>query len=179
MAIEELITAVPPPSSPVDVGPLDRRTEIEVALGTALPDDLFALATTYGSGRFPGGIEVFNPFSEKYLEKVTLVAECYQALKAAEGGDFVPYDMFPSPQGYLPWGESWAGFVFCWQTVGSPAEWPTVLLVGRQPDTFELVRVQMTAFLAKAFSQPMNCVLWDVEWQKENLIGKSFEPEQR
>jgi len=176
MAIEELVAVVAPPATPVDVGPIERRKQVEAELGIVLPDDLFEIAMVYGTGYFPGGIRVFNPFSDRYFEYVKMTTDCYRELKQAEGDECVPYDIFPTMPGFLPWGDSWGGCEFFWLAKGEPNEWPVVLVVGRQPDVYEGMPMQMTTFLAKAFSEPLPCVLWDVEWQTENLIGKSFEP---
>jgi hypothetical protein len=176
MAIEELMAVVTPPSAPIEAGPMERRNEVEKALGIVLPDDLYEIAMRYGSGRFAGGIEVFNPFSKKYLEYVNMVTGCYRELKQAEGDDFIPYDIFPKSPGFFPWGGSWDGFVMFWHTEGKPNEWPTVLVVGRQADVYEKLQMQMTTLLAKIFKEPMPCVLWDVKWQMENLVGKPFQP---
>jgi hypothetical protein len=122
MAIEELIAVVPPPLAPLEAGPMERRNEVEKALGVILPDDLYELGLRYGSGRFANEIEVFNPFSKKYLENVDMVSECYRGLKQAEGDDFIPYDIFPKSPGFLPWGDTMNGDVLFWLTEGEPSE---------------------------------------------------------
>jgi hypothetical protein len=175
MAIEELIVVVPPPSAPVEAGPLERKVEVERALGTALPDELYDLGLRYGSGRFGGEIEVFNPFSKKYLEKVKMVNDCYRGLKEAEGDDLIPYDIYPKIPGLFPWGTTTNGHSMFWLTEGIPNKWPLVLLRNDEME-FETLQMQMTTFLANVFKGPMPCVLWDVEWQTEYLVGKPFQP---
>jgi hypothetical protein len=175
MAIQELIAVVPPPSAPVDAGPVERINEVEKAVGIHLPDDLYQFSLCYGSGRFAGEIEVFNPFSKKYLESVNMVAECYRGLKQAEGDNFIPYDIFPKSPGLLPWGDTMNGHVMFWLTEGEPKKWPTVLLRTGEME-FETLQMQMTTFLTKVFKGPMPCVLWEVEWQTECLVGKPFQP---
>lgn len=179
MAIHELLAVVPPPSEPFNGGPAERRHFIEKALGTALPDDFLELALRYGTGRFCGEIQVFNPFSDDYLEVVERIADLYRDLKKAEGETCVPFSIFPESPGFLPWGDSWNGFGFFWLTEGEPNQWPTVLVVPRQSEVFQTFPMQMTSFLARAFKDPLPCVLWDVEWQLANLVGGTFEKEEK
>jgi hypothetical protein len=176
MAIEDLIAVVSPPWAPVDAGPTGRRIEVERALGIALPDEIYELGLRYGSGTFADEIEVFNPFSKDYLEKVNEVTACYRELKQAEAEEFVPYDIFPTSPGFFPWGASVNGHVMFWLTEGKPNEWPTALVVGREANVYEVFRMAMTTLLAKVFQEPMPCVLWDAEWQMANLVGKPFRP---
>jgi hypothetical protein len=180
MAMQELVAVVPPPAAPVETRPVGRKNEIEKALGIVLPEDLYELGLHYGSGRFADELEVFNAFSTKYLEKVDMVNGCYRQLKQGEGDDFVPYDIFPKSPGLFPWGVTTSGHVMFWLTEGEPNSWRTVLLRTGEME-FEAVQTQMTTFLADVFKGPMPCVLWEVEWQMENLVGKpfhSFQPDE-
>jgi hypothetical protein len=175
MAIDELIAVVPPPPAPFEAGPAERRPEVERALGVVLPDDVCEVGLHYGSGMFAGELEVFNPFSVKYLEQVEMVSACYRQLKQAEDEEAIPYDIFPKAHGLLPWGVTGNGHVMFWVTRGEANQWLTVLLRSGEMD-FQELHAPITSFLARVFVGPMPCVLWEVEWQVENFVGKAFQP---
>src|SRR5258708_26087404 len=85
MSIEELVAVVPPPDQPNESGPLEAISAVESALGTSLPKDVVDFGIRYGTGMFADTVEVFNPFSSKYLESVREVSDLYRDLKRAEG----------------------------------------------------------------------------------------------
>jgi hypothetical protein len=174
VAIEELIAAVPPPGHPSEAGPLDAVPDIEKALGTPLPKDAFEFGLRYGSGMFADTLEVYNPFSSNYLVTVHEVCDVYRDLKAQEGDEFIPYDIYPKSPGLLVWGRDVNGHMLFWLTIGQPDQWPLMLMT--VDGQFERWACQMTSFLARVFMGEMGCILWDKDWVKQNFVGILFHP---
>lgn len=171
-SIDELIDAVPPPEKPRENGPLENLSVIENALGTSLPKDIVEFGMQYGTGMFADTLEVYNPFSGRYLESVSQVSGCYRDLKRAEGDQFIPFEIYPKSPGLLVSGSDANGHMMFWLTEGRPEDWPLVLMT--VDATFERLDMSITTFLARIFSGTMECILWDKEWIKSNFVGIAF-----
>jgi len=172
MAIEELVAVVPPPAKPLESGPPERWIRSEEELGVRLPQDYRDFSTTYGTGRFCGGfIEVFNPFSEHYVEIIHSQIHLLNSIR--EGGMEVPYEIFPSSAGLLPWGRNENGHMMCWITKGKAEKWPVILR--RHENVYEMWKMPITTFLAKAFRGDIDPIVWS-RFGPEELIFESFIP---
>jgi hypothetical protein len=159
MSIDDLISIVSPPSSPLNIGGAADDTRIEEAIGIQLPADYWAFARRYGSGRFLTSnfeIVVYNPFSEGYQRGVEL--DC----KMLETVPDLGYDVYPARPGLFPWGGDVNGNSLFWYTKGLPHEWRIVLCpeTGLKSD-FEEFGVAMTLFLADVFRGSIRCKAWD------------------
>lgn len=174
MPIKELIAVVPPPDHANEGGPLEAISNVESALGTPFPKDILDFGIRYGTGMFADTVEVFNPFSSKYLEAVHEVSDLYRDLKRAEGDQFIPYAIYPKNPGLLVWGTDVNGHTMFWLTEGQPEKWPLVLMT--VDGQFEQLKMSMTTFLAKIFSRTMECILWDREWIQDNFTDITFHP---
>jgi hypothetical protein len=132
-----------------------------------LPKEIVDFGKRYGTGMFGDNVEVFNPFSSKYLQHVETFRDCYCDLKRTEGDEFIPYAIYPQNPGLLVCGSDVNGHSMFWLTEGPPDEWPLVLM-SRHDNSFERLEMSLTTFLAKVFSGAIDCVLWDREWLKNN-----------
>jgi SMI1 / KNR4 family (SUKH-1) len=172
VAIEELIHVVPPPSNPIDSGSESRITEIENRLGVSLPKDILEFASRYGTGRFSDTLTIINPFSPGYFELINEVSTCYRDLKRDEGDECIPYEVYPSHPGLLVCGHEVNGHILFWLTEGEPDQWPLILMA--VDFEFERLNVSLTTFLTHVFGGQRGCVLWDLEWVRNNLVGVRF-----
>jgi hypothetical protein len=152
MAIEELARVVVPPKYAVETGNTERWAEIERILGRQLPKDYYDFAMRYGSGRFqrPFDLEVFNPFSESYPDRLCGLSRMLRDERGLSDRVGIPYGVYPDQPGWLLWGTS-DGDTFCWITEGNPDAWP-ILLISDRNRSFQQLRMSMTSFLARVFT---------------------------
>lgn len=153
MWISRLVALVPPPAHPVEVGSAHHWARIQADLGLTLPSDLYDLSTRYGTGKFYGDLEVFNPFSESYS---ILLEDQRQDVEYARsrGLDDFFMDRGDDPQvkskTLLPWGRDSNGNCYWWLMEGEPQDWQTIT---RTADSgFAEWNMSMVAFLVGIFS---------------------------
>src|SRR4051794_1429950 len=107
MTGKEMAALVPPPAKPTETGPNLKWADVEKKLKTPLPADYKSFIETYGTGKFANFYFVLNPFSEadsyNLRNNVKRLREEYKILRADEP-ESVPYPMYPSKGGILPWG---------------------------------------------------------------------------
>ncbi len=175
MAIEDLITAVPPPAKPIETGDQKNWVLIEQTLGISLPTDFRDFGLRYGTGRFTDRRElhigVFNPFSSVFLEKIRGECDRCRECKEVLGQESIPYPIFPETSGLLPWGGDEIGSGMYWLTEGPAKEWPVILM--NHHEEIERYDLSMTTFLAKVFRREFRCILWPEPFFLEPVI---FEP---
>ena len=161
MSIGELVAVAPPPEKPLEAGrgPEDWK-RVQEAIGVALPSDLGDFGMCYGTGRFIGDIQVYNPFAMLYRRIIDFECNFLRELKKP-GRDRLPYDVHPDRPGLFPWGRDQNGNTMCWLTVGAHDEWPIVLK--SDIDEFEHWELSMTSFLAKAFRNEILALIWNDE----------------
>ena len=163
MSLNELMAVVSPPQNPIEIGNESQMATIEEKLGTRLPDDYRAFAGKFGTGRFNDldrvCIEVLNPFAPNYF--VTLDYMCKtlrESLEIDARRTPVLYNAFPTKPGLLPWGQDDNG---CTMLVeGPPNDWPIIVNPPRYSE-YQQFPLSMTAFLTKAFTRQLTCILWD------------------
>ena len=85
-------------------------------------------------------------------------------LKAAYPQWF-PYDLWPSPGGLLPFGNTTNGDVLYWRTRGTPNKW-TVVIEGPSTHQFEEFPISTTAFLHALLSKSRQTPLFPEVWIK-------------
>jgi hypothetical protein len=162
MSIEELLLVVEPPAQPIEAGTHSDFQTIEKKLGICLPPDYRDIGLCYGSGAFvdPGRmkVEVYNPFSAKYFEKVTSNSHFLQEMKNIEEEE-VPYNIYPENPGLFLWGWDDNGWNLCWFTEGRPDQWP-ILVSNSRKIRFEKIDLSITSFLAGCFSRRINHFMW-------------------
>lgn len=160
MSIESLIEIAPPPSEPVDAGPLPQWAMVQIKLGLELPSDLLKLAVLYGTGSFSRGqFSVLNPFAPSYVETVTQICAFYRTLKEAEGDDYFPYDFYPQRPGLLPWGREANGHEMFWLTEGAADDWPLVLYRSGACE-FERAEMSLTDYLGEVLTNRSTCTIF-------------------
>ncbi len=103
---------------------------VEKAIGTALPDDYKAFAESYPALYFDSFLILLHPCSDSvhgnFLERGSGMLGQWQIIGAMEGVG-LPYSIFPSPGGLLPWGYDDDNGQYFWKTTGSPSEWLIVI----------------------------------------------------
>jgi len=117
---------IPPPATPVDAGPPEKRNAVEEALGLTLPDDMFDIAMAYGSGEFRTNeyslvLSIENPFSPSFISSA-------KKAKKQLKGLWKDYDVYPDTPGLFPCGTGEGPRDLYFYTDGPPNRWP--LLVG-------------------------------------------------
>jgi hypothetical protein len=152
MTIGQLRAVIPPPDA-ISPGRVTPWSELEIALGTALPPDYQQLVDIYGVGCFGDFLWVFVPqCGNPHLElaeqiRRTIWAQDYLRRNSTE---VIPYPIFPEPEGLLPFAVTDNGDELYWVTEGAPAEWWVVANESRSPEWYEF-RGDMTTFLAQVF----------------------------
>ena len=153
MAITELTDLIPPPPDPVEAGSEELWDEIQQDLGLPLPDDLRDFGFAYGTGKFvEQGILVFNPFAAVYRNWLNESVSAWQSLRDGEGDAEVPFDLFPSTPGLLPWGSDEGGAGLFWLTEGTPDNWP-ILVRGHEKAAFHRYEMELTTFISKVMKR--------------------------
>jgi hypothetical protein len=159
MSIQELVTAISPPKTPIEVGDDTAWASVQQLLGIALPTDYKDFGMHYGTGSVNDPdrlhIDILNPFSKEYIEKVSY--HCKLLRKYAAGASD-PYLIYPARPGLLPWGWDDNGNGLYWLTEGPAESWPIILC--NEPGEYQKIELSMTSFLAKAFTRQLTCILW-------------------
>ncbi len=180
MTVQEIISIVELPETPIDTGAEADLKAVEEELGIVLPDDLVDYAGVFGSGefkRFGRWFTVYNPYSPSYIDTVRMVCEVYSELKDVEGSEQFPYNVYPNSPGLFPWGDEDNGHQFFWLTAGEPEEWPVVVCAS-DPREFEVRHMAMTKFLASIFKGTISCIIFG-ESDQEDLRRIEFNPKIR
>lgn len=156
MAIEDLMAVVPAPAHPLETGTVGQWRQIQKDLGIRLPKDFRDFGQRYGTGRFTElGITVFNPFAAVFREWLDESLAVWRTLKAGEGDEEVPYDVFPVQPGLLVWGADEGGAGLFWLTIGEPDRWP-IMLRGHESTEFHRIELSLSTFLAKVMRQEIS-----------------------
>jgi hypothetical protein len=158
--LDTLQAQIPPPKKAAERGPAARVRAVERDLGIPLPPDLYEFARVYGTGWFgtaeySGLVQIFNPFSAKFVETVTGDAETFRELKQAVGDDYIPYGIFPEQPGLLSLGYGQDRRDLFWLTEGEPKDWP--ILVRAPEHKFKRFDMHLAEFLVKLFNGEINC----------------------
>lgn len=131
MPIAKLVT---PPSRPT---PPVMWESIELSLGTELPWDYKELVNTFGPGMFDDFVIVLGPGGNEaadLLPNVRNQLSILEYLKQRCDESEVPYPLFPSEPGLLPWATTLNGDGIYWYRNGLPEAWPVVVNAGREPE---------------------------------------------
>ncbi|MCA9070123.1 MAG: SMI1/KNR4 family protein [Planctomycetaceae bacterium] len=143
MAIDDLTSFIPPPSSPIQTS--GDWSVAEQDLGVVFPSDFKDLIQTYGTGEFFGNLGIENPLREWGRDGIRDRLERYRELREACEWSF---PLFPESPGLLPWGSDDNGHLYCWWTEGQPDDWSIVQLFhGYEEDPLEIVPGPITQFL--------------------------------
>lgn len=93
-----------------------------------LPQDYVDFCKWYGVGFFgiesqPRLIQNHNPFSKNFVKHCKGTHKALSQLRENEGVDFVPYPIFPDPDGLFCWGDGATDRIYFWNCEGDPDEW--------------------------------------------------------
>jgi len=160
MAINDLITLMPPPEAPIEAGGATWAS-VESAVGSVLPIDYKEFIEKYGTGRINGFVWIFNPFSSRQgINLVNQLSVQINALKtlAQDFGEQCPYPLFPEDGGLLPAGITDNGDVIHWLTKGEPNAWKIVVNEARGP-RYEEFDSDLTSFLNEILTRGAHCSL--------------------
>ena len=126
MLIEPLISVLPPPANPKEVGNSEDWLRVTARLGIRLPEDYVKFITYYGTGSLSDYVDVLNPFTANrnlnLLRQVPQILGQLRELKE-EMPDSFPWPLFFEPGGFLPWGFSIDGDYFGWLTHRFQGTW--------------------------------------------------------
>jgi hypothetical protein len=178
MSIETLIHITTPPVEPWETGTSKNWEKIEKRLGLQLPQDYKAFIDTYGTGNFDDFIIVYNPFAQnEYLNLFYALDTFHQADEQTRLlGDPVwtavhPFELYPAPNGLLPWGcTTNIGDTIFWQISGPPETWETIFYNLRSGE-HEVWKYPMSEFLSRLFTRQIESVLLpkDFPWPDEKI----------
>lgn len=166
MDIHQLARIVPPPRNPQETGTPKTWEKTEKRLGLQLPPDYKTLIDSYGSGSIDDFIMVYNPFAQnEYLNLFFALDALHQADRQTQLlADPVwtavqPFELYPAPEGLLPWGGTTnLEDTFFWQIKGPPETWETVFYNLRSGE-YEVWKFPLTEFLYRLFTQQVELVL--------------------
>jgi hypothetical protein len=131
---------------------------VEESLGVNLPDDYKQFIEAYGSGRINELIWILNPFSAN--ENINLERQSHTQAKVLEElraiGEDIPFNVFPTSGGLLPFGITDNGDVLYWITRGAPNDWIVVVNEARGSD-WQIFEQNMTSFLASVLQHEIVC----------------------
>jgi hypothetical protein len=174
MSLAQLVLIAPPPTVPVETGSPKQWAVIQNRLGTPLPTDYKKFIDRYGTGSFNNFIIPYNPFAKneslniiQALDAHHLASRRTQLLGDMHWSAVHPFELFPAPDGLLPWGTT-ANFsdVFLWQVSGPPETWVTVFYNLRDGE-YEVWKISFTSFLAKLFLREIESVLLSEDFPPE------------
>jgi SMI1 / KNR4 family (SUKH-1) len=169
VSIGQLMAVVTPPKHPIEVSPVEGWERAQKELGITLPPDYLEFALTYGSGSFdsPMWLEVWNPLSSRFIDRVQGVLD---ALRMPQSSTFRPptpplwgpngyaLELNPARPGVLPIGNSIDGMRLCYYTIGEPKWWP-LLLVERADRVVHPFPGPLTSLLAQLHSEPLRTLM--------------------
>ncbi|HZD00111.1 MAG TPA: SMI1/KNR4 family protein [Actinomycetes bacterium] len=158
MALDRLRAIAPPPAEPLEPGVPERWSEVEAALGTALPDDFKAFTELYGSGKFDDFLYLLNPFARDEAGNLLHEKDAMLAAYAETRAKFperLPLPPYPEPRGLLPLGRSDNGNELYWLTQGTPSAWGVVAF-GARSTRHEVHHHPITEFLARLLSAQLD-----------------------
>jgi len=175
LSLERLIQFILPPSEPYETVTPKAWEKIEQRLGIPLPPDYKAFINDYGTGSFDDFIIVYNPFAQnEYLNPFFALDTLHQADRQTQLlGDRVwtavhPFELYPAPNGLLPWGCTTPavplggttnfGDTFFWQIKGPPETWETIFYNLRSGE-YEVWKYPQTEFLYRLFARQIESVL--------------------
>ena len=147
MIIDTLTLLIPPPADPVETR--GSWMQVEMSLGTHLPDDFKEFIDVYGSGKIGDFISILNPFSTRpSLNLIEVSKKNLEALRvlSIEFGEVTKSDLFPVPGGILPVALTDNGDVIHWKTTGKPNDWTIVVNEARSP-LYEHYNCSLTRFI--------------------------------
>ena len=156
------LRAVLDPSVEPDSEPLPVAWEmVEEELGLVLPTDYKQFIAAYGSGEIDRFLLVLSPFAQDpglHLGKQTdLILSIVREFR--DLGEYVPYPLFPEPEGLLPWAGTRNGDSCYWYTRGEePEGWRVV--VGTRYLEWEEFPCSMTGFLADVLTRRLQVSLF-------------------
>ncbi len=161
-----LFDLVAPPREPLETGNPKTWEQAEARLGSALPSDYKAFIDRYGSGSFDDFILVYNLFAcNEYHNLFYALDTLHQSsrqtrLKGDPAWSVVhPFDLFPAPEGLLPWGcTTHMEDIFFWQVKGKPETWETIFYHLRTGE-YEVWKHPLTVFLYQLFTRKIESVL--------------------
>jgi hypothetical protein len=174
MSLAQLIQIVSPPAPPVETGSPKQWNLIQKRLGTPLPTDYKKYIDCYGTGTFNEFILPYNPFAKDDLLNLFQALDTHhQASRRTQiEGDVSwsvvhPYQLFPAPDGLLPWGTT-ANFekAFFWQVSGPPETWVTVFYNLRDGE-YEVWKLTVTNFLTKLLLMEIESVLLSEDFSSQ------------
>jgi hypothetical protein len=173
MSIDILHSFVPPPEFPIEIGTPQDWAKVQDSLGISLPKDISELMNSFGSGWF-GKIQLFNPYSPAYINRITYICQIYARLRQDQGIEAIPHLIFPERPGLFPCGGNDEDGMLFWLTDGVPDQWPILLLdAGFRWQRFEM---PITTFLAKIFSLELSCIWWNGDQSNEYTHDVHFRP---
>jgi hypothetical protein len=144
MTIENLMKVVPPPAEPFEAfsGPWE---PIESEIGTALPQDYKKFVQLYGRGYFMEFLGIAVPRAQN--PNARLEYQVRAICSTFFDRDELPYPLWPTPGGLLPFGGTDNGDFLFWLPRGAPADW-SVVVWDRGSCSFEPLECDLTDFLA-------------------------------
>lgn len=114
---------------------------------------------TYGSGYFDidGSIflEVLNPYSPDYWAKQNRDLDSIRQLKQTEGGEHIPFGIYPEHPGLLLWGYGQDRKHFFWLSDGNPTNWPVIAM--HDLEVVTRFDCSMTSFLQRLMCGEIEC----------------------
>lgn len=166
MSLNRLRAIAPPPAVPKETGTPKTWDKVEQRLGIPLPAEYKAFIDHYGTGGFDGFIDLYNPFAANdYYNLFQALDAHHQASRrtqflADSGWTAVrPFELYPAPNGLVPWGTTPDfGLALFWQTGNPPQTWPTVFYNLRNGE-YEVWKLPCTGFLAEILSGKARSVL--------------------
>lgn len=150
--LDALTKRLPPPPSPLSQAS-PSFDAVEHALGFALPDDVKAFLSRYGTGKIDDFVRVHDVRDPAWL---TWVNQVVDAMRTA--GD-VPGPFFPAPGGLLPLASTDNGDTICLRMHGAPAAWTVVVCEGRGPDAF-VFDGGFVAFIDAVLARRVECTVF-------------------
>jgi hypothetical protein len=156
--IDSLLRIVSAPNEPAEAPLPGEWDEVETRLGFVLPSDYKAFIERFGSGHFDEFLWVLNPFSANEAIRFPDASERQLAILRwlRDGGEQLPYPIYPEPGGIVVWAETANGDCLYWITSeASPDEWSVTSNEARGQDWYDHPG-PMSAFLADL----LNRTIW-------------------
>ena len=144
MAIEELVTFIPPPDEPRDAD--GDWSAAEVALAVRFPSDFRQMIQRYGTGEFYAGLLILNPLNPWCQRQIAKELKNYRVIREAME---LSLRLHPESPGLFPWGHDSNGNGFFWLTEGAPEQWPVVQVGHNEEENPHRADVDITTFLVR------------------------------
>lgn len=133
--------------------------EFEKRSGIQFPTDYKKLINKYGTGRLNNFVWFLTPFvtdeNVDFMKKSKQMLDAYK-ISRKKFPDYFQFNVYPEPNGLLPWGYTDNGDELYWKTNCFPDSWEIVLYESASPNYY-YYKLSLSELLYKVITNQIYC----------------------